>query len=129
MPNADPKIPVTSISDIDHTSALHVSVAIQVVFVSHTGEVYPSGFLPLRAGNVRQAHLAQIYRESPIFRRLRDAAQLGGKCGLCEFRHVCAGSRARAYAVIGDPMAEEPLCVYEPRRAREGNRALSASIG
>jgi radical SAM protein len=85
------------------------------VFVSHTGEVYPSGFLPFGAGNVRSDSLSRIYRESPVFQQLRDADQLGGKCGACEFRHVCGGSRARAYALTGDPMAEEPCCEYVPK--------------
>lgn len=85
-----------------------------LVFVSHTGEVYPSGFLPLSGGNVRQRTLAEIYRHSPLFRQIRDYSQLKGKCGVCEFKNLCAGSRARAYAVTGDFMAEEPYCVYEP---------------
>jgi radical SAM protein len=85
------------------------------VFISHTGEVFPSGFLPLTAGNVRQQRLAWIYRDSPLFRRLRDADQLEGKCGQCEFRRICGGSRARAYALTGDPMAEEPCCSYIPK--------------
>lgn len=88
-----------------------------LLFVSHTGDVYPSGFLPLRCGNVRASPLADIYRESPLLRRLRDPQALGGKCGRCEFRRVCAGSRARAFAVTGDPMAEDPLCDYQPRAA------------
>ena len=66
------------------------------VFVSHTGEVFPSGFLPFSAGNVRSDSLSRIYRESPIFQQLRDPIPLGGKCGACEFRHICGGSRARA---------------------------------
>ena len=85
------------------------------VFVSHLGEVFPSGFLPFSAGNVRTESLSIIYRESPIFQQLRDPEQLGGKCGACEFRHVCGGSRARAYAVTGDPLAEEPCCSYIPK--------------
>jgi len=85
------------------------------VFVSHTGEVYPSGFLPFSAGNVRSDSLSTIYRKSPVFQQLRDADQLGGKCGACEFRHICGGSRARAYAISGDPMAEEPCCAYVPK--------------
>ena len=85
------------------------------VFISHTGEVFPSGFLPLTAGNVRQQSLASIYRDSPLFRQLRDTAQLAGKCGQCEFKEVCGGSRSRAYALTGDPMAEEPCCSYIPR--------------
>lgn len=88
-----------------------------LVFVSHTGDVQPSGFLPLVAGNVRGDDLGRIYRESPLLRRLRQTAKLGGKCGVCEFRRVCAGSRARAWAVHHDPMAEEPACVYVPPKA------------
>ncbi len=87
------------------------------VFVSHVGEVFPSGFLPLAAGNVRRQRLAELYRESPLFRRLRDTAQLKGKCGVCEFKEICGGSRARAFAMTGDVMAEEPCCVYQPRAA------------
>jgi AdoMet-dependent heme synthase len=83
-------------------------------FVSHTGEIYPSGFLPLSAGNVRYQELSNVYRNSPLFRRLRDSAQLGGKCGACEFRNLCGGSRSRAYALTRDYMAEEPRCVYQP---------------
>ena len=85
------------------------------VFVSHLGEVFPSGFLPLSAGNVKTESLSAIYRESPIFQQLRDPSQLAGKCGACEFKHVCGGSRARAYALTGDPLAEEPCCSYVPK--------------
>jgi len=77
--------------------------------------VYPSGFLQVSAGNVRESTLSAIYRESPMFRALRDPAQLRGKCGRCEFRDVCGGSRARAWATTGDYLAEEAWCVYEPR--------------
>jgi len=87
------------------------------VFVSHTGEVYPSGFLPLRAGNVRRQSLAEIYRTSPLFIALRDSKQLKGKCGICEYNQICGGSRARAYAVTGDAFAPDPCCVYQPRAA------------
>jgi AdoMet-dependent heme synthase len=84
-------------------------------FVSHMGEVFPSGFLPFAAGNVRSESLSRTYRESPIFQQMRDDSQLGGKCGACEFRHICGGSRARAYAMTGDPLAEEPCCAYVPK--------------
>jgi radical SAM protein len=84
------------------------------VFVSHAGEVYPSGFLPLPAGNILWEPLADIYQDSPLFRSLRDSSQLKGKCGRCEFREVCGGSRARAYALTHDPLAEEPCCAYAP---------------
>jgi radical SAM protein with 4Fe4S-binding SPASM domain len=83
-------------------------------FVSHLGEVCPSGFLQLAAGNVRDAPLAHWYRESPLFVGLRDPARLTGKCGRCEFRTLCGGSRARAYAVTGDPNAADPSCAHQP---------------
>lgn len=86
-------------------------------FVSHTGEVCPSGFLPLAAGNVRERPLAEIYRNAPLFLDLRDPAKLKGRCGVCEFRTVCGGSRARAWAVSGDYLAEDPSCVYQPQAA------------
>jgi len=85
------------------------------VFISHKGEVFPSGFLPLEAGNIREQELAAIYRESPLFRDLRDTSKLEGKCGSCEFKEICGGSRARAYALTGNPNAEEPCCVHIPR--------------
>jgi AdoMet-dependent heme synthase len=85
------------------------------VFISHTGEVYPSGFLPISGGNVRKQYLSEIYRDSPIFKQLRNPDELSGKCGACEFRHICGGSRARAFAVKGDPLAEEPCCTYAPK--------------
>ncbi|MDP6100204.1 MAG: TIGR04053 family radical SAM/SPASM domain-containing protein [Dehalococcoidia bacterium] len=89
-------------------------------FVSHTGEVYPSGFLPLVAGNVRQNPLSRIYRDTPIFQELRDTARLKGKCGRCEYKMVCGGSRSRAYAVTGDYLQAEPCCIYQPEA--EGGR-------
>lgn len=89
------------------------------VFISHRGDVYPSGFLPISGGNIRKQSLAEIYRESPLFRALRDTKSLKGKCGACEFREICGGSRARAYAVNGSPFAEEPCCVYQPKRKIE----------
>jgi radical SAM protein with 4Fe4S-binding SPASM domain len=85
-----------------------------IVFVSHTGDVCPSGFLPLAAGNVRRDSLVDVYRSSELFVRLRDTGRLHGKCGRCPFREICGGSRARAYAHTGDPMASDPLCPYQP---------------
>jgi radical SAM protein with 4Fe4S-binding SPASM domain len=85
------------------------------MFISHVGNVYPSGFLPLHAGNIRETPLAEIYRNAPIFKALRDTSRLEGKCGACEYKEVCGGSRARAYAVTGDPLAQEPCCIYQPR--------------
>ncbi|GGY34834.1 TIGR04053 family radical SAM/SPASM domain-containing protein [Streptomyces xanthochromogenes] len=84
------------------------------VFVSHTGEVHPSGFLPVSAGNVKHHPLADIYRGSALFATLRDPALLRGKCGRCEFNTVCGGSRSRAYGLTGDVLAADPWCAYEP---------------
>ncbi|WP_254272415.1 radical SAM protein [Haloarcula marina] len=88
-------------------------------FVSHTGEVYPSGFLPESAGTVREESVVDIYREADLFESLRDDGALRGDCGACEFRAVCGGSRSRAYAHTGDPLAEDPLCAYEPGTDRQ----------
>jgi radical SAM protein with 4Fe4S-binding SPASM domain len=84
------------------------------MFISHTGEVYPFDTLPLSAGNVRDDDPLRLYREAPLFRQLRDTAQLTGKCRPCAFRTVCGGSRARAWATTGDPLADDPLCIYQP---------------
>jgi radical SAM protein len=84
------------------------------VFISHTGEIYPSGFLPLSTGNIRRDSLTRIYRENPIFQLLRSSDRLKGKCGICEYRTVCGGSRSRAYAMTNDMMAAEPFCLYHP---------------
>jgi AdoMet-dependent heme synthase len=85
------------------------------VFISHKGEVFPSGFLPLSAGNIRAQELVAIYRDSPLFRDLRDTSKLEGKCGCCEFKEICGGSRARAFALTGNPYAEESCCSYVPK--------------
>jgi radical SAM protein len=86
-----------------------------ILFVSHTGDVYPSGFLPLWAGNARTASIVDIYRGAELFTRLRDVTQLSGRCGVCPFQEICGGSRARAYAWTGDCMASDPLCPYRPQ--------------
>lgn len=89
-----------------------------VCFVSHRGEVFPCGYLPLRAGSIREQPLREIWERAPVFEALRDPDAVGGKCGVCEFRRVCGGCRARALGMSGDYMAEEPFCVYEPRALR-----------
>jgi radical SAM protein with 4Fe4S-binding SPASM domain len=98
------------------------------MFISHTGEVQPSGFLPVSAGNVRQAHVSDIYRDSELFRQLRDTDNLLGKCGDCEFRNLCGGSRARAYAVSGNAFAEDPSCTYIPRQRRPNGASSNAPM-
>lgn len=85
-----------------------------ICFVSHTGDVCPSGFLQEPVGNVRRAPLSHWYRHAPLFVSLRDKSRLRGRCGRCEFRAVCGGSRARAWALTGDPLAEDPTCPYVP---------------
>jgi AdoMet-dependent heme synthase len=91
-----------------------------LLFVSHRGDVYPSGFLPVRTGNVRETPLETLYRTHPLFRALRDESRLEGKCGICPFRALCGGSRAHAYATAGNFLAEDPACVYQPPRADAG---------
>jgi radical SAM protein with 4Fe4S-binding SPASM domain len=86
-----------------------------VCFISHEGEVYPCGYLPVIAGDLRKQTFADIWENSTVFHELRDTSGLKGKCGCCEFRNVCMGCRARAYAATGDFMDEEPFCVYQPR--------------
>jgi radical SAM protein len=88
------------------------------VFVDHVGNICPSGFLPMPAGNVRRDDLVAVYRGHPLFVALRDPARLGGRCGRCEWRSQCGGSRARAYAVAGDPLAEDPGCAHQPAGGR-----------
>lgn len=89
------------------------------VFISHLGDVSPSPFLPLSAGNVRKQSLVDIYRDSALFSDFRDTGKLKGKCGLCDFHELCGGSRARAYSMSGDFFAPDPLCGYEPQRLRD----------
>ena len=86
-------------------------------FVSHVGDVFPSGFLPLRAGNIRTEPLADIYRDSPLFRELRQPDRLLGRCGRCECRQICGGSRSRAFALTGNHLATDPWCGYRPAGA------------
>jgi radical SAM protein len=95
------------------------------LFISHVGEIYPSGFLEIPAGNVRHVSLAAAYRDSALFRILRNGDALGGKCGVCEYRNLCGGSRARAWAFTGDFLAADPRCAYVPPAfATEGAGAV-----
>ncbi len=93
---------------------LDVNAGRGFAFVDHVGEVYPSGFLPLSAGSIRQQAFTEIYRTSPLLRSLRDPSLLGGRCGRCEYRAICGGSRSHAYATSGDPLAEDPTCAHQP---------------
>jgi len=107
--------------DADHP--LNRSVGINsgrgFVFISRTGEIYPSGFLPVSSGNVRRHSLVEVYRRGPLFSVLRDTSLLRGKCGLCQYKNLCGGSRSRAYALTGDYLAEEPRCMHQPEAPRK----------
>lgn len=87
-----------------------------VCFVSYKGEVYPCGYFPVLAGSIRETNFKDIWLNSPLFLSLRDESKLKGKCGACEFKLVCGGCRARAYACYGDYLEEEPYCAHTPRR-------------
>ncbi len=95
------------------------------LFVSHTGKIFPSGFLPVSAGNVRTDDVVDVYRRSPLFVALRDRSRLKGKCGACEYREICGGSRARAYALTGDWLESDPLCIHVPARWRQAAGAAA----
>jgi len=85
-----------------------------IIFVAHDGEVYPSGFLPIGSGKVPEDDLGRIYRSSPLFTALRDSSNLKGRCGKCEYKEICGGSRSRAFAEYGDSFQEDPACPYVP---------------
>ena len=91
-----------------------------ILFVTYDGDVYPSGFLPLNTGRVPSNSLRSIYRSNPLFIALRDSSKLKGRCGVCDYREICGGSRSRAYAEFGDPFEEDPACPYIPRAESEG---------
>jgi len=95
-------------------------------FISYRGDVMPCGYLPVVAGNVRQQPFREIYLESPLFCSLRDLEGYGGKCGVCEFLRVCGGCRARAYSLTGDYLAEEPYCVYQPKKLQVASEKMAA---
>ncbi len=84
-----------------------------ILFISHDGIVYPSGFMPYPVGSVRTQNIVDIYRNNVVLRKIR-AAEFKGRCGVCEFRDICGGSRARAYILRGDPLGEDPACPYQP---------------
>ncbi len=86
-----------------------------IIFISHDGEVYPSGFLPISLGNIQRETLASIYRNHPLLVDLRTPSRLKGRCGACEYAAVCGGSRSRAYAEFDDPLQEDPSCPYVPQ--------------
>jgi radical SAM protein len=86
-----------------------------IMFVSNTGDICPAGFLPLPVGNVRKDQIVEMYRDSTLFRQLHDPAQFGERCGVCDYRTLCGGSRSRAFAATGNPLAADPICLFNPR--------------
>jgi AdoMet-dependent heme synthase len=106
--------PLRPPSDRIKRTPMHINAGDGFVFISLLGEVFPSGYLPVSAGNVRQTSLKEIYQSNPMFISLRNKKNLKGRCGACEFNSVCGGSRSRAYAMTGDLLSEEPYCLYEP---------------
>jgi AdoMet-dependent heme synthase len=98
-----------------------------VMFVSNQGDIYPAGFLPLATGNVRVNNLVDVYRNSPLFQALHTPSSFKGKCGECEYRTLCGGSRARAFAYTGDPLASDPFCAYEPKTSARSHSASEAA--
>ena len=121
--------PVGVLRDLDPEGNVRgprgVNDGLGMLFVSHVGEIFPSGFLPIHAGNVRQDDVGAVYRDSPLFRSLRDVEPLEGKCGVCPFKRVCGGARSRAYATSGNIHASDESCAYVPK----GWLAAKARVG
>jgi radical SAM protein len=106
--------PATMARSRGHRAPLGVRDGRGIMFVGHTGEIYPAGFLPLECGRFPECSVVQAYQTHPTFRALRDTDHFHGDCGVCEYRYICGGSRSRAYALTGDPVAAEPDCTYTP---------------
>jgi radical SAM protein len=117
-PLAGPKAstPLEAASARGHRAPLGVIDGKGIMFVSQNGEIFPAGFLPLRCGRFPQDSVVDVYQHHPTFRALRDVDHFKGKCGICEYRHACGGSRARAYALTGDFLETDPDCAYVPCR-------------
>ena len=116
-PLAGPKGESDSAASRGHRAPLGVTDGKGIMFVSHTGEIFPAGFLPLQCGRFPEDSVVDAYQNHPTFRALRDPDHYKGRCGICEYRYVCGGSRARAYAVTGDSLETEPDCIYVPDRS------------
>ncbi|MCP4784794.1 MAG: TIGR04053 family radical SAM/SPASM domain-containing protein [Fuerstiella sp.] len=118
-PLAEPAVATHAARGKTHRAPLGVRDGRGVMFVGHTGEIYPAGFLPLKCGQFPQDSIVATYQDHPTFVALRDSEQLKGKCGTCDYNDICGGSRSRAFAVTGDPLQEEPDCVYDSRNAAQ----------
>jgi radical SAM protein with 4Fe4S-binding SPASM domain len=105
-----------------HRAPLGVIDGRGIMFVGHNGEIYPAGFLPLCCGRFPADSPVDVYQNHPTLRALRGPDHFKGKCGICEYRMACGGSRARAYALTGDPLESDPDCAYIPRKADGADR-------
>jgi radical SAM protein len=114
-PLAGPQVTKPCARQSGHRAPLGVGDGKGVMFVSHTGEIYPAGFLPLCCGRFPKDSVVDVYQNHPTFQALRVPDRFSGRCGACEYRYICGGSRARAYAVTGDFLAAEPDCIYVPK--------------
>jgi radical SAM protein len=127
-PLADPAGATHPARGRTHRAPLGVRDGRGVMFVSHTGEIYPAGFLPLKCGQFPHDSIVETYQSHPTFVALRDSGQLKGKCGTCDYNDVCGGSRSRAFAVTGDPLAAEPDCVYDSGQTVETGMPETAKL-
>ncbi len=118
-PLAEPRSAVHAARGPTHRAPLGVRDGRGIMFVGHTGEIYPAGFLPLNCGTFPDDSIVDVYQNHPTFTALRDGTQLKGKCGTCTYNDICGGSRSRAFAVTGDPLAAEPDCVFDSERSQE----------
>ena len=105
--------PLNTPPKIHRRAPLGITDGRGIMFVSHNGAVYPAGFLPLECGRFPRDSVVDVYQKNPVFSALQNPDNYGGICGRCEYRYVCGGSRARAFAVSGDPLAAEPDCCYQ----------------
>ncbi|MDR0392348.1 MAG: TIGR04053 family radical SAM/SPASM domain-containing protein, partial [Planctomycetaceae bacterium] len=110
--NQDDKISVAGFSRVRHRAPLGVTDGRGIMFVSNNGKIYPAGFLPYECGEFPRDSVVDIYQRHPIFNKLQNPDNYKGNCGVCEYRYVCGGSRARAFALTGDPLESEPDCNY-----------------
>jgi len=117
------------IAGLRGTRRLGCLAGINVCFISSLGYVQPCGYLPLNAGNIREKGIREIWERAELFKLLRDPEQLKGKCGICEFKYVCGGCRARAYGRTGDFLAEDPQCIYQSEKPLDENEVRFGSIG
>jgi radical SAM protein len=127
-PLAGPTRGAASGRDTGHRAPLGVRDGKGIMFVSYNGEIYPAGFLPVVCGRFPQDSVVDVYQKQSAFQQLRNPDSFTGKCGYCEFRQICGGSRSRAFAVTGDMLASEPDCVYEPARTPRDKREPAIAV-